>query len=32
VKITWPSGKVSTFENLKAGKVYRVDEDGGLHQ
>jgi enediyne biosynthesis protein E4 len=32
VKITWPSGKVSSFENLKAGKVYRVDEDGGLRQ
>jgi enediyne biosynthesis protein E4 len=32
VKITWPSGKISSFENLKAGKVYRVDEDGGLRQ
>ena len=32
VKITWPSGKISTFENLRAGKVYQVAEDGGLRQ
>jgi hypothetical protein len=29
VIITWPSGKVSTFENLQANRLHRIDEDGG---
>ncbi len=28
--ITWPSGKVSTFTNLKADRMYRIDEETGL--
>jgi hypothetical protein len=32
VKITWPSSKVSTFENLPAGRLHRIDEDGGLRK
>ena len=32
LKITWPSGKVSTFEDLKADRLYRIDEDGGLRK
>jgi hypothetical protein len=30
LKITWPSGKSSTFENLKADRLYRIDEVTGL--
>jgi enediyne biosynthesis protein E4 len=30
LKITWPSGKISTFENLKAGRLYRITQEGGL--
>ena len=30
LKITWPSGKVSTFEELKADRLYRIDEVAGL--
>jgi hypothetical protein len=30
LKITWPSGKDVTFENLKAGRMYRITEDKGL--
>jgi hypothetical protein len=32
LKITWPSGKVSTFENLKADRLYRIDEVAGLRE
>jgi hypothetical protein len=28
--ITWPSGKISAFANLKADKLYRIDEEAGL--
>ncbi|WP_165245320.1 CRTAC1 family protein [Paludisphaera soli] len=28
--VTWPSGKTSKFENLDAGRMYRVDELSGL--
>ena len=30
LKITWPSGKVSTFQNLKADRLHRIDEEAGL--
>jgi enediyne biosynthesis protein E4 len=30
LKITWPSGKVSTFQNLKADRLHQIDEDAGL--
>ena len=30
VRIAWPSGKISKFENLAAGRVYKIDEDAGL--
>ena len=32
VKITWPSGKVSSFSNLEAGRLYRVDEQTGVRK
>jgi enediyne biosynthesis protein E4 len=32
VKITWPSGKVSTLSNLEAGRSYRVDEQTGVQK
>jgi hypothetical protein len=28
--ITWSSGKVTTLENLKADRSYRIDEDAGM--
>jgi enediyne biosynthesis protein E4 len=30
IKITWPSGKVATFKDLKAGRTYKIDEEAGL--
>jgi hypothetical protein len=30
IKVTWPSGNISTFESLKADRVYRISEDAGL--
>lgn len=30
IKITWPSGKVSTFADLKADRLYRIDEETGV--
>jgi hypothetical protein len=30
ITITWPSGKVTTLKDLKANRVYQVDEVGGL--
>jgi hypothetical protein len=30
LSITWPSGKVTTFTNLKANQVYHVDEEAGV--
>jgi enediyne biosynthesis protein E4 len=30
LKITWPSGKVATFPNLKADRLYRINEETGL--
>ena len=30
VTITWPSGKVTTLKDLKANRVYQVDEVAGL--
>jgi enediyne biosynthesis protein E4 len=32
VRITWPSGKVATFPNLKADRLYHMDEDAGLRE
>jgi len=29
VRIRWPSGKVSEFRGLRAGKTYKVDEESG---
>jgi hypothetical protein len=28
--VTWPSGKVSTWKDLKAGRSYRIEENGGI--
>ena len=30
ITITWPSGKVTTLKDLKAGRSYRVDEASGI--
>ena len=30
LEITWPSGKVSTFPDLKSDRLYRINEDSGL--
>ena len=30
VNIQWPSGKVTTLENLKADKLYQISEQDGL--
>ena len=30
IKITWPSGRVTSLKDLKAGRSYRVDELSGL--
>jgi hypothetical protein len=32
IKITWPSGKSSTYQNLKVDRLYRIDEVAGLKQ
>jgi hypothetical protein len=31
-KITWPSGRVTDLEDLKAGRSYRVEELTGLRR
>ncbi len=30
IKITWPSGKVTTLKDVKADRSYRIDEEAGL--
>ena len=30
VKITWPSGKITTLKDLSSGRFYRIDESRGL--
>ena len=30
ITIRWPSGKVTTLKDLKAGRTYRVDETTGI--
>jgi len=30
LNITWPSGKVTTLKDLKANRVYQVDEEAGV--
>ena len=32
VRITWPSGKVATLPELKADRLYHIDEDAGLRE
>ena len=31
LETTWPSGKASTFPRLKADRLYRINEETGLH-
>ncbi len=30
VRVVWPSGKTAEFRDLKAGRVYKVDESAGI--
>jgi enediyne biosynthesis protein E4 len=32
LKITWPSGKTSLFQNVQADRLYRIDEETGVRK